>query len=170
MGPPTRPLINAKLRPNAGLGNLVFRVINPSRKEANYNNMTEVVYPKELLRAIQDYNECGFVAPTPTLVASTASMPGMLSDLGPRRRAPPRTCSTMQGNHLVLGSLHVKSLYPSCRSGPLGGHIRTFDRDSKLRFGWENQKAIVRFLGLPGGRKNSPEIDGFIPLQKGTTT
>ena len=54
-GPPTHPIINAKLGPNAGMGNLISRIIRPLRKEIN-NIGTTLASTEELLRAIENFN------------------------------------------------------------------------------------------------------------------
>ena len=56
-GPPTRPLVNGKQGANAGLGNLVSRILRPLRKEAVKNGESEVVSTEELLRWIEEFKK-----------------------------------------------------------------------------------------------------------------
>ena len=56
-GPPTRPLVNGKVGANAGLGNLVSRILRPLRKEVVGKGQSEVVSTEELLRWIEEFNK-----------------------------------------------------------------------------------------------------------------
>ena len=85
------------------------------------------------------------------------------------RTTLPRTCKVMHGEEVVVGSLDVKSLYTMCKSRTMGEHIRTFFKQSKLRYEGVNCKSLVRYLALTHMRTNT-QLDDFIPPPKGTTT
>ena len=75
----------------------------------------------------------------------------------------------MQGEQMVIGSLDVKSLYPSCKAKQMGEHIIQFFKDLDISFQGLNLKAIVRYLALTGFQGENG-LEDYIPVPKGTTT
>ena len=57
IGPATRPICNAFLGPNSGLGNIMARVLRPLRKRLCENVGTEVCSTEEILRSFYDLNQ-----------------------------------------------------------------------------------------------------------------
>ena len=85
------------------------------------------------------------------------------------REFRPRGCKQMQGETLIIGSMDVKSLYPSCKSKGIGEHIVGFFGETGLTFEGVNLKAVVRYLSLTGF-KGPSDLEDYIPRAKGTTT
>ena len=56
-GPPCRPLVDAKIGPNAILGNLINRIIKPVRKELSERYGYEIINTEELMRSFSDFNQ-----------------------------------------------------------------------------------------------------------------
>merc|ERR1712105_110914 len=56
-GPPLRPLCNAKLGPNAPLGNLVSNRLKPVKEYLVEEIGTEIITTEDLRRSLDDYNE-----------------------------------------------------------------------------------------------------------------
>ena len=52
-------------------------------------------------------------------------------------------CKQMQGKTLIVGSLDVKSLYPSCKAKQTGEYIVEFFNQTDLSFNRVNLNAIV---------------------------
>ena len=128
IGPPTRPVVNAKQGPNVNLGNAITRVVRPLREEWNNNHNTEVVSTEELLRSFQDYNH------------NRMDILQVRSQSGSRESFS-RVCKQMQGDNIIIGSLDVKSLYPSCKAKSTGEHIKNFFKQSKLKYEAINKKS-----------------------------
>ena len=57
IGPPCRPLCNARLGPNSTLGNLIARTIRPVKTKINEINGTEVLSTEEMLAGISEVNK-----------------------------------------------------------------------------------------------------------------
>ena len=121
-GPPTRALQNAKRGPNAAIGGLVTKMIRPVRFEAESLTNTEVISTEELLYVYSEYNREVYNIQGPEHQSSTT------------RLCLPRFCKAppMQGNTVVIGSMDVNSLYPSCKSKQTGEHIVNFYKKSNL--------------------------------------
>ena len=75
----------------------------------------------------------------------------------------------MQGETLIVGSLDVKSLYPSCKAKQTGEYIVEFFKKTDLSFHGVNSNAIVKYLALTGF-KGEGGLSDYIPRPKGTTT
>ena len=87
----------------------------------------------------------------------------------PQRRYIARGCKQIQGENLIVGSLDVKSLYPSCKAKQTGEYIVEFFKQTDLSFNGVNLNAIVRYLALTGF-KGEGGLNDYIPKPKGTTT
>ena len=68
----------------------------------------------------------------------------------------------MQGETLIVGSLDVKSLYPSCKAKQTGEYIIEFFKQTDLSFHGVNLKAAVRYLALTGFKWEGGLMD-YIP-------
>ena len=141
-GPPTRPVVNGKAGPNCGLANLVSRILRPIRKKVVAESENEVVSTEELLRWIEEFNL--------DRRRKEAEAGGEEETNRTTRRSLARSCKTMQGEQMVIGSLYVKSLYPSCKAKQMGEHIIQFFKDIDISFQGVNLNAIVKYLALMG--------------------
>ena len=130
--PATRPIVNAKLGPNSGLGSMISHTIRPLRIEAIKKQGTEVISTEKLLRSIEDLNadserlgvRGGTEKGANGADNSSTTGEGTSTATGTLRKRLPRSCKQkpLQGKTLVVGSLDIKSLYPNCRSGPMPKH------------------------------------------------
>ena len=55
-GPPLRPLCDGKVGPNAPLGNLLSKILQPYREDLNSKDYTEALSTEDLLRTVEDFN------------------------------------------------------------------------------------------------------------------
>ena len=115
-GPPSRPLVNGKVGPNCGLANLISRILRPLRKQVVERTGNEVISTEELLRWIEEYNK---ERERKNRELAEEEIGG---DRAPRRYIA-RGCKHMEGEQMVVGSMDVKSLYPSCKAKQMGEHI-----------------------------------------------
>ena len=73
----------------------------------------------------------------------------------------------MQDSTLVIGSMDMETLCPSCKAKGIGMSVRALAMKSKL-FWNANMRIVVRYLCLTVGSTNS-RLNNFIPKAKGTT-
>ena len=96
LGPPLRPLSNAKIGPNAPLANLLARILRTVRFGMSSNGYnTEILSTEELLYYISKFND--------------ESRVHRVHHARPNRPPP------LQSGPLVIGSMDVSALYPQCK-------------------------------------------------------
>ena len=161
-GPPIRPVVNGKAGPNAGLANLISRILRPLRKQVVRNTGNEVISTEELLRWIEEYNK---ERERKNRELEEEEIGGARAP----RRYIARGCKQMQGEQIVVGSMDVKSLYPSCKAKQTGEHIIEFFKNTDLTFNGVHVNSIVKYLALTGF-KGEGGLEDYIPKPKGTTT
>ena len=123
IGPPTRPICNANIGPNSGLGNLVARALRPLKIALGRECQYTVCSTEELLREIHDYNQSTLEAQEPLLPQSQEILvPQSQEPQEPHRRV--RACKDMQDTSVIIGSMDVCALYPSCKIKETQEHIR----------------------------------------------
>ena len=127
--------------------------MKPLRININSNINTEVISSEEVLGIIEDYKA--------TVTTET-------SQEAPRL---PRACkvSSIKSTTAVIGSMDVRSLYPSCKAKETGDHVKRLFRANTLNFEAINTQALLKYLSLTVNRTNT-NLDDFIPIPKGTTT
>ena len=150
IGPPTRPICNAMLGPNSGLGNLTSRALRPIKAALNKQANTTVCSTEELLREFQGLN----------------TELSMITDVSQR---PQRTCKDVQvKDQLVVGSMDVAALYPSCKIRETQDIIRKVFTKGVIEYTNIDINTMTRYLALTQGRTSTP-LDKYLPIPKRTT-
>ena len=154
-GPPVRPLCNGNVGANAAIGHVTSMLLRPIRADLNLSQGTAICSREELLRGIADLNNV---------------IPQKLESLKPSR--PVRACKMgvcQDFQSVIVGSMDVKSLYPSCKLREASGHIRNALGLVETKYEQLDLRFTVRYLGLTVGRTNTT-LDQFIPVPVGTST
>ena len=108
LGPPLRPLVNAKNAPNAPLSSLMSTITQGLRNQLNLKIQTELLNGESLLSDIDGYNT------DPDLFNI---IPPVQHDLRPRLypNPNPRISNPIQDNVRIIGSMDACALFPSVK-------------------------------------------------------
>ena len=170
VGPPCRPLLNAKLGPNANLGNLIARVLRPLRKELAEETGTELLNTESLLHSMEVVNRQLHTA-RPGRTAEGGRVEG--GNVPQPQRAFRRRGErepNLQGEGLVVGSMDVSALYPSCKKASCCSMLVSLIRRSKLHFPKVHRETLLMFVALARRGERPAELEEFLPTPKPRTT
>merc|ERR1711954_438191 len=137
------------------MGQLTFLVLRPIRNDLNDLQKTSICSREELQREFMDVN---------------MRVDDLLRELKPER--PQRACksaSIQDSSMIVVGSMDVNSLYPSCLLKEAYGHIRDALKRGHTKFHKVDMQFLLKYIAATEG-KTGTTLDKFLPTPKGTTT
>ena len=152
--PPIRMLMDGKKGPNAPLANITSRVLRPVRQNLNEKIQTEAISTEEICHHFMAHNQ------------KVMNEPEVRRQ--PRRG---RKCPPLQNSNMIIGSMDVKGLYPSCKIEKSCSNIEKAFRMTGLEFQNIDAQFLVKLVSvITRGQHSDPEIKKFLLKPKPRTS